>query len=187
MDDPGDSPSEELEPDPLHEWWRAFSAAAEADEYRWLFGGLEVAGGADAGGLGPMLAMTKLEVVSLILAHRRIDNAEAYAPSAFLNLQEYGGPPDGAGAEYCLTIVGPGPPVGIMVSDMDEVDLEDLWAVWEFQCITVQQLVGTMDESIRTGLVRHIMADLTWDGDEFGVEVEAHDDGASFTLHLTPE
>jgi len=170
---------------PLEEWWNAFLSAAQEDKYQWLLEDVEVVGGGSLDGLGHHLATTKLEVLSLILTYRRMNHTDESGVHAFLKRQQYGGSSAEWPSQYCLTILGPGPPVSIFVTEIDELDLEDLYDSMEFESLTVQHLHKSLTKSAIDELVEQIMTDLTYGGNELEAEIERCDDDTTFTLFLT--
>jgi hypothetical protein len=130
----------------------------------------------DPAALGPALVERQIELVTAVLAmrflHPQEDPALIAQGQRFVTAHAYGLPDEQRDARYALRFVVPGREVELFVRELDEVDLEDLCALYPFNLILLRRLDGEIEEPEAEAITRAVREDLGWSGDPWRVEAD---------------
>lgn len=161
-------------------WARAFRAEAAADDYRvavsgWQNGVLTIEGETD-----PIqkwrareLVRDTVELVAIILAYYRMDGRDD--AGTFLRLQTYD-PALSSGSYLLLFEQGRFRRARIVVEDLDQVDLADLYEAVKFDILVLYHCDGSeFTAGEHEHLRQAILDDVRWDLSEEELCVDLHD------------
>ncbi|MHB2020760.1 MAG: hypothetical protein ACYCW6_27800 [Candidatus Xenobia bacterium] len=170
----------------LDRWQTRFVRAARRDGLRWMG---ETAGyDALSIDLDPSiqeqvteeaeyLLSSFIEVVTYVLACRRIDNADAVAGFAkrFLAMQVYGAKPFEHGGTYFVRLRSDLLNLSLHADNLSDIDLEDLRNAFGLDHIEISMRTPLMRAAAEE-IVEHVRYDLEFDGERFDLTWQLHDD-----------
>ena len=157
--------------EPLTAFIEDYRTAACTDGYRWL-AELSVSHEDrqpdDAEARGPALRVNLLEALTLVVTFRfmniAIDDDDVAWTRQFLGRQQYGLEDDACGVALQVILIG-SLDVPIYVSELADLDFEDLQGALGFEHILIVKPGGDFTHDEAAALAAHIHEDLNHDGD----------------------
>jgi hypothetical protein len=172
--------------DLLERWVERYSMAAEADGYATLLeaSGWDPATVTDPAEIGQRCLKAQVEAVTWLVSFHGLNRADPQEAQqeidSFLDRQCHGDTP-AAGVRYSLRLVGHYCPQ-FFVTELREVDLEDLRSVMHYDGIEITDHRAELSEEAARELVEEVLEDLTFDGD--AVELRSEVQGSRLFIEI---
>jgi hypothetical protein len=173
--------------DSLKRWMEQYSRAAEQDGYSALLetSGWDPAAVTDSEEIGLRCLQAQLEAVTWLVSFHGLNRADpdeaAREIQSFLDRQSHGPAETANKARYTLRLLANHCPQ-FFVNELREVDLEDLRGVMYYGGVEIIDHRADLSEKAAAQLVKEVLEDLTFDGDE--VELRPEVEGNRLTIEI---